>query len=129
MGGCHAYFEPEHSNFAVLDALIRCEGGCGLLSPHIGLQATTTLEHPIAMARLKEHLEHLGEPPSFDLVFVVPQNIFGEFRYQKYHTIGNRPATSIDKAMSKVKQWVLELPVRDRQLRGSGRLRNRVDDL
>ena len=71
------------------------------------------LEHPIAMARLKEHLEHFGEPPSFDLVFVVPQNIFGEFRYQKYHTTGNRPATSIDKAMSKVKQWVLELPVRD----------------
>ena len=70
-------------------------------------------EHPIAMARLKEHLEHFGEPPSFDLVFVVPQNIFGEFRYQKYHTTGNRPATSIDKAMSKVKQWVLELPVRD----------------
>ena len=113
MGGCHAYFEPDHSNFAVLDALIQCDGGCGPLSPHIGLQATTTLEHPIAMARLKEHLEHLGEPPSFDLVFVVPQNIFGEFRYQKYHTIGNRPATSIDKAMSKVKQWVLGLPVRD----------------
>ena len=112
MGGRNAYFEPDHSNFAVLDALIRCEGGCGPLSSYIGLQATTALEHPISMSRLKNHLKDLGDPARFDLVFVVPERIFGTFRYQRYHTTKNKQAASAGQTLSAtVRQWVLELPV------------------
>jgi len=91
----HHYALPMSSNFPSVDAVT--------LDPPLFLQITVSLEHSVVA---NEILQLLAVIPTASLYFVVPSDIFAQFKCQKYE-----PADKVDpSALKTLKQYVLEIP-------------------
>ena len=96
------YARPLSKSFAVIDSLI---------SPHYLFQSTVSEHHPIKMQRLVDIITAL--PPSTNpiyLCFVVPEDIFTQFRLQNYETTEGKVAKQLHPTISsRVRQFVVKI--------------------
>ena len=101
----NTYAQPASSKFGAVDSL-------ALLGNTLyGFQMTVSLEHPIKQQLVVDILDAL-KPEKLVLLFVVPEDCFGEFSLQPYLTKEGKVCQRVDKAVeSKVEQWVLMLPI------------------
>ncbi|EGG19912.1 hypothetical protein DFA_07019 [Cavenderia fasciculata] len=84
-----AYLLPTYSNFPVVDSLIK---------PTQLFQVTVSSTHPPLMQELSNIVDQLGNPPNVDLYFVVPEDMYSDFK---------QSATKLSKQVQTVTQYVL----------------------
>jgi len=101
----NTYAQPASSKFGAVDSI-------ALLGNTLyGLQMTVSLKHPFKQHLVVDILDAL-KPEKLVLLFVVPEDCFGEFSLQPYLTKEGKVSQRLDKAVeSKVEQWVLMLPI------------------
>ena len=72
------FFIPMSKTFASFDYLCICDGR------KIGFQMTVGSSHPIQEEMLKSCMEALDAMDDFEFYFVVPENVYPEFKKQMY---------------------------------------------
>ncbi|EGG16196.1 hypothetical protein DFA_09224 [Cavenderia fasciculata] len=97
-----AYLLPTYSNFPVVDSLIK---------PTQLFQVTVSSTHPPLMQELSNIVDQLGNPPNVDLYFVVPEDMYSDFKQQNYLTTAKKAATKLSKQVQTVTQYVLLFPL------------------
>ncbi|KJE94920.1 hypothetical protein CAOG_05461 [Capsaspora owczarzaki ATCC 30864] len=91
------YFQPTASNHPAIDAVI---------SPNKFLQMTVSLNHPIKAQRLAEAVRLVPAP---ELYFVVPYQIFNDFKAQDYHSVAGQKLLDTPQNVRYVRQFALSL--------------------
>jgi len=76
-------------------------------------QITISRDHGINLEKLAEILKRMPEGYKGWLYFVVPADIFKNYKRQKYFTKQNEEVARITKAAldQRIEQWVLEIPM------------------
>jgi len=107
------YYQPKDKNFGAIDSFVRKGNDIYFF------QVTVSETHEIKNSLLKNHIEVLkkiteeGKQLQFNLVFVVPPDIFRAFKKQPYHSVDNKVIKSEDLKLpvKAVEQYVLEVPL------------------
>ena len=94
------YCQPVTRNFPAVDAV---------MLPGSMFQMTVSLTHSIKYAALKSVLENMPDCPTYDLYFVIPEDIFPNFASQPiFHSDDEtKTVTALDARVRRVKQWAL----------------------
>uniref|UniRef100_A0AAV1TLS1 Crinkler effector protein N-terminal domain-containing protein n=1 Tax=Peronospora matthiolae TaxID=2874970 RepID=A0AAV1TLS1_9STRA len=94
------YLRPKASNFESVDAMA---------TPNILFQVTCARVHPCKRKGLCRVLDLLGKPAEPRLYFVVPPDIFDDFRYQAYQHNERKKQKDEDNIVEKLEQFVMEV--------------------
>ena len=96
-GDQDVYVEPTFPTFPGVDSLARADG------KWFAFQITVARAHALDATKIAEHLKNLGVRGPFRIYFVVPKNLYQEYRKQSYEFEGDtNPLDRYD-----VEQWVL----------------------
>jgi hypothetical protein len=103
-----AYLKPKSKTLTVVDAV-----SIRKTDEETGFQMTVSLSHRAKHQRVKEILEKLSikKPRIFRLYFVVPEDKFVEFQFQKYLKARGQGTMKAIGVVKQVEQWVLLLPI------------------
>jgi hypothetical protein len=96
------YCQPTAGNFPAVDAV---------RLPNTLFQMTVSLSHPVKQAALAAVLQQLPEASSYELFFVVPEDIFGAFGAQNYLNARGGQAAQPDARVRRVVQAALCMPL------------------
>jgi len=100
------YGEPDKSNFACIDAILRLKDGTFVL-----IQITLGDEHPFKGLRLLELLDLLPQQREYPLIFVTVEGNNKLFRAQKYQQSGSEQAMEPTGKLRQVHQYVYHFPL------------------
>ena len=93
------YFLPKSKNFKAVDAIVPTMGAA--------FQMTVRPKHPIHADGLMKVIKACGNPASFTLFFVIPDDMFYKFKEQKYENV---PA-NVSNIDQRVCQYALCIPL------------------
>ncbi len=101
------YFKPKSKTLTVVDSLSIQN------TEEVGFQVTVSFSHRARHQRLKEILDQLGikTPRIFRLYYVVPEDKFSEYKFQKYMKTRGKGTMQAIGVVKQVEQWVLLLPI------------------
>jgi len=103
------YYRPKKKNYGAVDAVTKVGNDISLF------QVTVSLGHGINTPELVKCLDELGEVSGkIRLYFVVPVDVFPEFKHQSYNQQKDIPREKLAKA-KEIEQWVLEMPLSPKQ--------------
>ena len=95
------YFRPKITNYESVDSFAK---------PNLLFQITGANKHPCKQNGIHKVLNLLGNPSDPMLFFIVPNDCFQNFKYQKYEdNTGHIMQEPTYKNVKKVKQFVLEI--------------------
>uniref|UniRef100_A0AAV1TLR1 Uncharacterized protein n=1 Tax=Peronospora matthiolae TaxID=2874970 RepID=A0AAV1TLR1_9STRA len=80
-----------------------------MATPNILFQVTCARVHPCKLKGLCRVLDLLGNPAEPRLYFVVPPDIFDDFRYQTYQRNERKKQKDEDNIVEKLEQFVMEV--------------------
>lgn len=94
------YLKPSVSNFPAVDSI---------RLPDIWFQMTVSRSHPVKHALVRTILDHFSG--NVRLYFVVPPDIFDDFKWQPIVNLGGGQPSAVPSFMNRVSQHVLRLPL------------------
>lgn len=98
----NTYYIPISKRFSCIDSVI----------PNIGFfQMTVSDRHPINMKEMGKLLTAIDIPFNTDIYFVVPNNIYPEFRAQKFLTQEGHSAKKLKTSIQNLKQYALNIDI------------------
>jgi len=116
------YYHPDSPTFPSIDSFIQ---------PNLLFQMTISLKHRCKQTGLRDALNLLRDSSNPQLYFVVPEDIFDKFQFQKYHdTNGNplQPPSSIFSNVKRIRQHVLKIDIISEVKHRHALMRNKIEE-